>query len=848
MIHKGRNTLIAAAVAAVLGSSSAAMQAHAQESAQAGPRAIDEITVTARKREESLLEVPVAITAFSRDDILAADITGLDDVSGLTAGFQFFNQGNQQPGRYNTQLQFRGLTTSQFSPSFATGALFIDGVYVLNGGTSISLMDIDRIEVIKGPQAAYFGRNTFGGAVNLITRNPSMQEFSGEVGLATSTRSTNEITAFVEGPIVSDQLAFSLGARFYDKRGHYVASDGGRLGAEETRSINAVLLWEPTDALSFKFRYAYSEDDDGTPAQGFISGLVNDNCSGRTINSPVGPVNPARYICGQVPDLNTAQTFTGGPIIDSNTFLPQNFVNAPGFLNPAVVPGGVPNINQPGLRRDTERLSLIASYDFNDYNLTAIAGTNDQGANWIRDFDLTNRVSWFSNDPQKLKDQSYELRLTAPQDRRLRWLGGVNFYTQEFTSSGGGGTASTSCLSLVPTLTDDPTTCLPLTLVFGNTLQDSDNGDVFGVFGAVEYDFTDSLTLAVEARYQQDKITKGAGVVNPGQPILSETFSDLLPRIILRFQPTDVTNLFVSYAEGQIAGDFNSFIINADDRERAQYLSQDPRISEALPAEKLKAWEFGWKQVLLEGRAQLGLAVYRNEWTAIKGRSSFTVNETCRAGDIATNAPGCDTALGQQVGDPKTFDAGGGNLQPFLNTRNILIPGDATITGVELETLLRPSDNFTIQASLTYIDSKYDDYPFNFVQPIAGFSQMRGNQTPRQPKWSGNMAFTQYFNVAGLDAFLRTDLVYQGRSFVDESNLAYIDDYSLVHLRGGIETERYRVELFIKNLLDESAWATGARWTDFSSPFQGAFFTAKQGVAVSPQDRREIGIRANVRF
>ena len=101
----------------------------AQESA-----ALEEVVVTARKRTESLQEIPVAVSVFGADDILMTDMRDLEDVALHTPGFQFMNQGNQQPGRYNTQLQFRGLTTAQFSPSFATGALFIDGIYVLNGG------------------------------------------------------------------------------------------------------------------------------------------------------------------------------------------------------------------------------------------------------------------------------------------------------------------------------------------------------------------------------------------------------------------------------------------------------------------------------------------------------------------------------------------------------------------------------------------------------------------------------------------------------------------------------------------------------------------------------------------
>ncbi|TVS14224.1 MAG: TonB-dependent receptor, partial [Gammaproteobacteria bacterium] len=503
-----------------------------------------------------------------------------------------------------------------------------------------------------------------------------------------------------------------------------------------------------------------------------------------------------------------------------------------------------------GLRRDTERLSLTASYDFGDYNLAAIVARNSQGANWVRDLDLTDRIGWFSRDPQRLKDESYELRLTGPQDGRFRWLAGINYYEQEFFSSGQGGTAGTGCISFVSAvLTDDPATCLPTTLVFPNSLADADEAEVLGLFAAADFDLNDQWTAIAEFRYQDDTFRKGGGLVREGQPVLEESFTDLLPRLILRYQPSDTTTLFVSYAEGQIAGEFNAFFINADQREREQYLAQDPKVSEALPAEKLEAWEFGWKQTLLDGRVQMNFAAYTNEWSNAKGRSSFAINETCRASDFAASTPGCDPGLGQVVGSPKQIaDPNTGELVPFFNTRNILIPGDARIRGLEFETLLRPSDTFTVQASLTYIDSKYKDYEFNFVEPFAGFKQMAGNQTPRQPKWSGNLALTKFFNVAGFDAFVRTDMIYQGRAFVDESNLAYIDDYMLMNLRGGIETDRYRVELFVRNVLNEDAWATGARWTDFSSPFQGTFFTAKQGVAVSPQDKREIGLRFNLRL
>ncbi|MCP5327228.1 MAG: TonB-dependent receptor [Sinobacteraceae bacterium] len=817
----------------------------AQEGESVEP--LQEIYVTARKRDEALFDIPVAISAFTEEDLVKAGAKNLDDVASLTPGFQFFNQGNQVPGRYNTQLQFRGLTTAQFSPSFATGALFIDGIYVLNGGTSISLMDLERVEVIKGPQAAYFGRNTFGGAVNLITRDPDLQAYSGRAELSLTGRQNTDMSGFVEGPIVEDRLSFSLSGRIYDKRGQWSATDGGRLGDEETRTVNGVLLWQPLESLSVKLRYAYSEDRDGPAAQGFISGIINDNCTGLTIDTVEGPRQPRRYVCGRVPDARSARVFTGN-IISSNTVIPTKVIAA-GQTNPATLLAGVPHVDEVGMKRETERFSLAASYDIGDYNLAFTAARNEQAANWIRDYDMTDRVSFFSRDPQLMDDESYELRLTSPQGGRFRWLVGANYYTQEFTSAGGGGDTTISCASTSPTFTDDPATCTGQVLLNPNNLaQNADRAKVMGYFAAFDFDILESLTLSVEGRQQSDELTKGAGLITPGSPLLRESFDDFLPRAILRWQPVRDTNLYLSYSEGQIAGDFNTFFINANAQERAQYVAQDARLAESLPAETLEAWEIGWKQRLLDNRLHISLALFHNTWKNIKGRSAFAINETCRAADIASGAIGCSAALGQAVGSPRRIAGGAGGLVPLFLTRSVLLPGDATIKGLELESGFSVTHDLSVQANLAYIDSAYDDYMFNFVEPIAGFSQMKGRQTPRQPKWSGNVSATQNFRVLGVDSFVRLDVSYQGKAYADESNLAYMSDYTLVNLRAGFEKGRYRIEAFVRNLTDEDEWMTGARFSDFSSPFQAALLAAKQGIAVSPLDKRDFGIRINVSF
>ena len=832
------SSAVALAVAGVIPSTVAV----AQESA-----GLEEVVVTARKRDESLQEIPVAVSVFGADDILMTDMRDLEDVALHTPGFQFMNQGNQAPGRYNTQLQFRGLTTAQFSPSFATGALFIDGIYVLNGGTSLSLMDLERVEVIKGPQSAYFARNTFGGAVNLITRDPNAEAFSGELTGSVSERGRTDVSGIIEGPIIKDVLAFSLSGRLYDKEGHYTATDGGRLGDEETTTFNGVVNWTPTDNLKVKFRYSHSEDDDGAPAQAYVSGIKNDSCSGTTINSPEGQVNPVRYICGVVPYGDAVNVDPGSKVISSSTTPPAHISE---LFDPSTNIDNVPTLDRIGLERESKRFSIQASYSFaNDFEISASYGKNEQQAGWLRDWDMTDRLGWWTRDPQDMEDESWEIRLSSPQDQRLRWLVGYSYYEQDFNSGGTGGDAMMSCFSLVPTLSDNyPNDCLIgpglFELYFANRKGNYDEAEVTGIFGGIDFDITDNLTLIMEGRFVEDELKKGSAIAGTGDLLLEETFDDFLPRVILRWTPSDSTNVYVSYSEGMLAGDFNTDFAAADEQERAQYIAQDSSVGEMLEAESLEALEIGWKQQFWDGRGQMNLAFYTQTWENIKGRSSFLINETCRSGDIGT-AQCPDGSLGDTRG---IFDSDGNRIDDFYNSRNTLIPGDADIWGIELDLKVALSDRTMAGFSLSHIDSEYDGYSFNFVKPVAGYSNMTGNQTPRQPQDTMSAWVSHDFDAFGRDGFWRIDWFHQGESYVDESNLARLDSYNIFNLRAGIQWENLLAEVFVMNLTDEEAWQTGARWTDFSSPTQFAYLTAKQGVAVSPLDKREVGLRVNWKF
>ena len=209
--------------------------------------ALEEIVVTARKRQENLSEIPLAISVFSAEDIQESGFKNLEDLSLQVAGFQHSAQGGQAPGRVNSQLRFRGMNVNSLSedPSLNIATMFVDGIYVIGGYHSIPLEEVERVEVVKGPQSALYGRSTFGGAVNYITKDPNSEENEGHVDLLFGEDGEYVIYGSMEGPI-TDGLSARLAAKHYSRDGIFTAADGGDMGAEETKSIIVVLLQRET--------------------------------------------------------------------------------------------------------------------------------------------------------------------------------------------------------------------------------------------------------------------------------------------------------------------------------------------------------------------------------------------------------------------------------------------------------------------------------------------------------------------------------------------------------------------------------------------------------------------------
>ena len=289
--------------------------AAANDAAKDAAKSLEEITVVARKRNETLLEVPLSITAITADQLAKAQIRDIFDVSHAAPGFNFKSNSFASGGRWSAQPRFRGMDPVSASPTNQVGAIFVDGLSVLGSAqASLSTADVEQVEVLKGPQNAYFGRNTFGGAVNFRTRDPGQEHRGSLEGSFEERDSYFGAFAFEGGVPKVDSLAFRVSASYRHKGAQYPSGTGGRLGEEQTSAGAFTLTFKPAENFSARLRYALTADDDGAPAIVYL--IPGVNVSGA--NQCRVPGASVDYFCGAVPRLSQLNVTD---VLNNNTSL-----------------------------------------------------------------------------------------------------------------------------------------------------------------------------------------------------------------------------------------------------------------------------------------------------------------------------------------------------------------------------------------------------------------------------------------------------------------------------------------------------------------------------------------------
>jgi len=793
-------SLLAIAVAAYVAPAAAQTNAPETGTADAPPAAaeataaaneVGEIVVTARKREESIKDVPLTVNAFSEGQLEARDVRSVEDLSRFAPGINFV-PGNS---RISSTISVRGMT--QVSPNGDNRrdivTVFIDGVPYVGNPSGVGLEDVARVEVIKGPQSALFGRATFGGAISIITRTPG-DELSGRVSVTAATYDDYRLSASVEGPIAGELLTAGLSGEFSRFGGFYENSLGGRLGESDRNLGVASLAFRPSPDITIRARYAHRYDEDGPAASTLIARYPEHNCG------PFPGFQP-RPLVGLPPAINTvalSRRLYCGPLrapegpIGINTTLPAQSASRVPFT-------------EHELRLKHQLGTLSGDWDFaGGHTLSGIASRQRQQIRVLQDFERApeDRYQLFANNIQR--QDFFEARLTSPADRRFTWMIGASRIDQDFDSVGAfiNGTLFGAAAGG------------PASIALDRNRQEND-----AFFASVAFDVTDRLNLSAEARRQKETLTSGIGTPNQ----FSVDTKATLPRFILRYEATDETNVYLNYARGNQPSSGNAafFALTPAGREVAERNG----VVGVLPEAKLDNFEVGLKHYADDRSWFVNVAAYYNEW---KGRQGVRTVQVDINGDGLINLTGVGA-------NREVF-----NAAPFA-------AGDSNTRGVEFDGGWNPTPELTLGATVAYAKTKITKALNEaLLLRYLGLTDGRGREYPNAPKWSGT-GFAEYAAPVSdrFEGFVRTDVTYVGRRYDSILNFAYVPDFWRVNLRGGIRADRFEVTLFVNNLFNDDTLESASYQSD--SAFDPLIFQLASAEAVLPR-KRQFGLTVSTRF
>ena len=781
-----RARLLASAATGLLLSAPVALPAAAQ-------LAIEEIVVTSRKTEESILEVPLAITAFSADQIEAAAIDDLGDISNFTPGLTFSNL----LGEFLPVPVIRGVApTDVFGENNA--AVFVDGIFIAGReGLNFSQLDIERIEVIKGPQSAVYGRSSFSGAINIVTARPG-DEFEGKAETTIGNDGRYKASGQVSGPIVEGKLGLRLAAAYDHFGGSYENQNptGPNIGGYEYRTIQGSFFATPSETLTVDGSLYFSDDNIFSPAATSIYANCEDNGTGQRLQN----------YCGALPSV----TQNSLSVIDEAT----------------------------GERRDVLRADLRAEWDagfgtFNallgfskveqEFNLDGSRGLGDLSVPLVYLKPDRTEGTVFTGLEQigqetDSEEISLEVRYTSPVDRPVRGSIGGYYYKTDIIE---GNSAIRATVPLpadfagfAPVLRFGPFVAIPagnnpFATYFGpNGSVNVDNiidrnTKSYSAFGSIEGDFSDRLTGRAEVRYTDES----KDFIEPVNAVSGDNSWDFVTaRFSLDYQPADDWLVYASAARGAKSGGFDS-----DDPGGVVVVKEfDPEYN--------WTYELGAKGTLMDGRVQVDGAVFYIDWT--------------------------DIVIPQS---DDTFVP----VATFVQNA-----GQAEVKGLEFSMQALLTDELSFNGGFSYTDSEFTDAQIESFELFPSFApdgDVSGNKLLRQSKWQANGTVTYRDQLTdNFDWYTRGDLIYIGKQFIGAPNQAIAPGRELVNLRLGIESDRYTVELWSENLFNNKEAVAAFRDVFFQNTVDGVtssfntFFPWRFSTTYGRL--RTFGITARVRF
>lgn len=786
------------------------------------PRGAGDIVVTARRKSESILKSPVAIKALTGSDLAARGITTLQDIGNFVPGANVVGQATQggRADRSFVGVVIRGVTpTTSVSQ---TSSMFIDGVPI---GTATAMQTINnpaRVEVLKGPQSATFGRQTFAGAINIVTKDPS-NHLTGSIDGMGGSRGNYDASVEVSAPIVGDLngygdvLSFRASGRAFGKKGSYrnASIPSQTLGDQSTKSATLTVLFRPTSKLSFKVFGLRTELKDGPSAQGLISAYSYATPSGSpllidqsncTLNGTTG-AKP--YVCGVAPQLS-------GITPSANTAVTPQITNyLANGANRVVSPKD--GTHAYGLVNHYYHVHLVTKWDLSQsITLQSLTGWDHEQRSSLNDLDnyngsavtqtasATNEGYW--NYPYLVeglaKDFSQEFRASFENGGKLHASAGASYLNSTSQSSSGA-------------------------LATGSTLFGMAQNRTFGAFYSLAYDFSPRFTLNFDGRYQIDKVYAyappsgvtattnafvPAGFYAGGSVLAQKTYRKFLPRVIAQFNLTPNNMFYATYSQGINPAVFNTSFINAVPAVVTAAQALGYQI--AIKPEQITNYEIGAKGKLLNNRVRYDLDAYLMIWT------NQISNQT------------------------QTIISGGVPQQVVANTN----AGSVRLSGFEGSVSADLTRKLTLDLSGAYTNSYILTAANSSVTALTGITNYRGKQNAFVSKWSGTAAL-QYTTPVGahdLDAYGRIDFTYKSGSYSNIANIVRTPDMNQVNLRLGLRNKTYSLEGFVTNVFNNRAYYSVVDGYALTPDFSHT--ATSSALVVQLRELRTFGVRAGINF
>ena len=688
---------------------------YAQESGVAA--LMEEIKVTARKREEGLQDTPIAVSVFSSESLEARGVQRIDEIAGLTPNMSFDNINTNGGGGNSAAVFLRGVGQRDFLPSADPGVgIYVDGVYYARSvGSVLDIIDIDRVEVLRGPQGTLFGRNTTGGAISIHTQKPH-EEFEGKVRVRVGIDDRLDVLGKVNVPM-SDNLYMSATVAKFDQDGFVVNPlNGMDTGDDDTLAFRGALRWQANN-FEVNLTGDYSRDRENGQAR-----VVTENPNRAVDLSPGANIFTHNFLYGANSPLNPAN---GGPGLGHpGTPFAREFSNCD--ATPANIAGttsGCANANTIALGKNTSTMPTYSNHDIfgfsgtvdwqisDNLEIKSITAYRNVDSEFAHDGDSTPFfLSWVRDEIYKQEQFTQEIHLqgTAVNDR-LQWILGGFYFTEDGNNY-------------------NPVDFAILDIESGGKF---DHESIAG-FAQGTFDITDKLHVTAGIRYTDDTkdytVTsdgdvniQSAIVVPPGlflKLISDGTYTlkadDWTPMANISYDVNDSLMTYFTYSEGFKSGG-------------VQQRNAGPvGVAPTYDPEFVESFEIGFKYN--RGNFVLNVAAFYADYTDIQ---------------LETLAPE--------------------GIAPQLDNA-----GEGEIKGFEIESRWAPLDTLFIEVAIGHLDAvitKSDPGVTNTGGPA------KGDRLPQVPRWSLASSIIKEFGLGDMGTLIaRVDYNYRTKVFFDPAN------------------------------------------------------------------------------